>query len=103
MKLAPSNRTLAVLFIAILAVTLVNAFFIYYSNDTLQKQRNNDLSNLNQSLNQTYVSLNQSDTEMRNLLNGKIDNVDARLPIGQYNYVVYRYWDYNNNVSIYLA
>jgi hypothetical protein len=103
MKLAPSNRTLAVLFISILAVTLVNAFFIYYSNDTLQKQRNQDLSNLNQSLNQTYVSLNQSDTEMRNLLNGKIDNVDARLPIGQYDYVVYRYWDYSNNVSIYLA
>jgi hypothetical protein len=103
MKLAPSNRTLAVLFIAILAVTLVNAFFIYYSNDTLQKQRNQDLSNLNQSLNQTYVSLNQSDYEMRNLLNGKIDNVDARLPIGQYDYVVYRYWDYNNNVSVYLA
>jgi|WetSurMetagenome_2_1015567.scaffolds.fasta_scaffold06845_5 hypothetical protein len=103
MKLAPSSHTLAILFIAILAVSLVNTFFIYYSNETLQKQRNQDLSDVNQSLNQTYVSLNQTDTEMRNLLNGKIDNVYARLPIGQYNYVVYRYWDYKNNVSVYLA
>jgi hypothetical protein len=103
MKLAPSNRTLAILFIIILAVSLVNMVLIVYSNDTLQKQRNQDLSDLNQSINQTYVSLNQTDYDMQNLLNGRINNVDARLPVGQYDYVIYRYWDYNNNVSVYLA
>ena len=102
MKLAPSNRTLAILFIVILAVSVVNTFLIVYSTDTLQKQRNQDVSDLNQSLNQTYTALNQTDYAMQDLLNGKIDNVNARLPIGQYDYVIYRYWDYNNNVSIYM-
>jgi hypothetical protein len=102
MKLAPSNRTLAILFIAILVVSVVDTFFIVYNNDTLQKQRNQDVSNLNQALNNTATSLNQTDYEMQNLLNGKIDNVNARLPIGQYDYVVYRESD-SNGASVYLA
>ena len=110
MKLAPSNRTLAILCIAILAVLVANTTSIIYSYTTLQNQRNQDFSQLNgalnqtnTSLNQTYTSLNQSDYVMEALLNGRIDNVDARLPIGQYDYVIYRYWDYNFNVSVYLA
>ena len=102
MKLAPSNRTLAILFIAILVVSVVDTFFIVYNNDSLQKQRNLDVSNLNQALNDTATSLNQSDIALQNLLSGKIDNVDARLPVGQYDYVVYRDSDNSGN-SIYLA
>lgn len=111
MKLAPSNRALAILFIVILAVSLFNSFFIAYSNNTLQKTQNRDISALdqamnqalNQALNQTAITLNQSDYKIQNLLNGKIENVNARLPIGQYDYVIYRYWNYNCNESIYQA
>jgi hypothetical protein len=103
MKLAPSNRTLALLLIGVLAVSVVNATFISYSYMTLQSQRNQDLTDLNAALNQTYTTLNQTDYVMQSLLNGKIDNVNARLPIGQYDYVIYRYWDYNFNVSVFLA
>ncbi len=102
MKLAPSNRTLAVLFIAILIFSSVNTFLILYSNSTLQKQRNQDVADQNQALNQTSISLNQTDYVIKDLLNGKIDNVDARLPVGQYDYVIYRYWDYVNNASVYM-
>ncbi len=102
MKLAPSSRTLAILFIAILVVSVADTFFIVYNNDTLQKQRNRDIANLNQALNDTATSLNQTDYEMQNLLNGKIDNVNSRLPIGQYDYVIYRDSD-GNGVLDYLA
>ncbi len=103
MKLAPSNRTLAVLFIVILVVSVVNTFLIVYSNETLQKQRNQDISDQNQALNQTYTSLNQTDYVIQDLLTGKIDNLNARLPVEQYDYVIYRNWDYNTNVSVYMA
>jgi hypothetical protein len=110
MKLAPSNRTLALLFIAILAVSVINTILIVYSNQTLQMQRNKDiaeqnraLNQTNTSLNQTYISLNQTDYVIKDLLNGKIDNIDARLPLEQYDYVIYRYWDPYHNVSEYLA
>ena len=102
MKVARPNRIFAVLFIVILVLSLSNTYLIMHYNDALQKQRNQDVSDLNQALNQTYTALNQTDYAMQDLLNGKIDNVNARLPIGQYDYVIYRYWDYNNNVSIYM-
>ncbi len=105
MKLAPSNRTLAIMFIAILIFSGVNTFLIVYDKDTLQEQRNKDVADQNQALNHTSTSLNalnETDHIIQNLLNGKIENVDARLPVGQYDYVIYRYWDYNNNVSIYV-
>jgi hypothetical protein len=151
MKFTPSTRTLAILFLAILVVSVVNSYLIIdnknaiidnknaiidnnnaiidnknaiidnknaiidnknaiiNNNNDLQKQRNQDVSNFNQSLNQTYSSLNQTDTAlnqttyaMQDLLNRKIDNLNALLPIEQYDYVIYRYWDYNSNVSIYM-
>jgi hypothetical protein len=102
MKLAPSNRTLAVLFIVILIFSGVNTFLIFYSNNALQKQRNQDVADQNQALNQTSTSLSETDYVIKDLLNGKIDNVDARLPVGQYDYVIYRYWDYVNNASVYM-
>jgi hypothetical protein len=102
MKLAPSNRTLAVLFIVVLVFSGVNTFFIVFSNNSLQSQRNQDLADQNRALDQTYRSLNETDYIMQNLLNGKIDNVDARLPVGQYDHVIYRFWDYNSNVSVYM-
>ena len=102
MKVAHPNRIFAVLFIVIFVLSLSNTYLIMHYNDALQKQRNQDVSDLNQALNQTYTALNQTDYAMQDLLNGKIDNVNARLPIGQYDYVIYRYWDYNNNVSIYM-
>ncbi len=103
MKLAPSNRTLAILFIVILVVSLLNTFLIVYSNYSLQKRQDKDIGDLNQALNKTSTFLSQTDLEIQNLLNGKIENVNARLPIGQYDYVIYRYWNYNSNVSDYLA
>jgi hypothetical protein len=102
MKLAPSNSTLAALFVFILIFSAVNTFLIVYNNNTLQNQRNRDLADQTQALNQTSTSLSQADSTIQNLLNGKIDNVNGLLPIGQYDYVIYRYWDYNNNVSVYL-
>jgi len=109
MKIA-STRVLAVLFIAVLAVSVANTYLIINNNDLQQKQRNRDLSASNQvksqidtslsQLNQTDSQLNQSDYAMLDLLNGKIDNLNALLPIQQYNYVIYRYW---NNQSFYLA
>lgn len=102
MKFAPSNRILAILFIVILIFSGVNTFLIVYNNNTLQRQRNQDITDQNQALNQTAIALNHTDYIVQNLLNGKIDNVNARLPVGQYDYVIYRYWDYNNNVSIYM-
>ena len=102
MKLAHPNRIFALLFIVILALSLSNTYLILHYNDTQEKQRNQDVSDLNQAINQTYTSLNQTDYVIQDLLNGKIDNVTARLPIGQYDYVIYRYWDYNSNVSLYM-
>jgi hypothetical protein len=114
---APSNRVLAVLFIVILAVSVVNTVLIVFNNDALQKQRNQDLvnvadlqqaitqnisdlnsdiskvnqnvTNLTTEMNQNYTALNESQYVMEALLTGQIDNLNARMPIDQYDYVVY--------------
>ena len=103
MKLAPSNRTLAVLFIAILVVSVVNSVLIAYSAYSVGQQRNKDVSDLNFAISQNFTALTETQYVMQALFNGKIDNLDARLPIGQYDYVVYRVWDYSSNISVYLA
>jgi hypothetical protein len=135
MKFAPSNKVLASLFIIILAVSAGNTFLILYYNDSVQKQRTQDLSNenktnqaLNQSLsqsisqnsqalnqtiealdqtntdlNQTYFELNQTDYVIQDLLNGKIDNLNGRLPIGQYDYVIYQYYNNQNGTFMVAA
>ncbi|MCW4009654.1 MAG: hypothetical protein NWF05_03420 [Candidatus Bathyarchaeota archaeon] len=51
------------------------------------------LNQTNADLNQTYTELNQTDYRIQNLLNGKIDNLNARLPIEQYDYIIYQYRD----------
>jgi len=109
MRLA-ATHVLAVLFIAVLAVSIANTYLIINNNDQQQKQRSQDLQAANQAaekvntsldqLNQTDSQLNQSDYAMLDLLNGKINNLNALLPIQEYNYVIYRYW---NNQSFYLA
>jgi hypothetical protein len=102
MKVARSTVILSVLFLAILAISLYNTALIVHNNNALQEQRNKDVNNLNQSISQAYSSLNQSDYALRDLLNGRIDNLDARLPIEQYDYVISRSWDYKSNSSVYL-
>ncbi len=59
-----------------------------------------DVASLEAALNQTYAALNQTDYELRNQLNSEISNLNARLPIEQYDYVIYRFWD---NGSVFLA
>ena len=135
MKYPLSNIILAVLFVAILVVSIVNTHMIMYNNSTLQTQNieqdnqhkqdisalnnalnqtnsninqsyfdlNKTYSDLNQSVNQMYEDLNQTYVDMQNLLSGKIDNLEARLPIEQYDYVIYDEWDSLNNVSVCFA
>jgi hypothetical protein len=103
MKLAHPDRILAALFIIVLALSLSNTYLILHYNDAQQQQRSQDLADLNQTINQTYTSLNQTDYVILDLLNGKIDNLNARLPIEQYDYVIYRVWNYQTNNSEYLA
>jgi hypothetical protein len=103
MKLSPSNRTLAILFIAILAFSVVNTFLILYRTSTLETEFNQNLASLNQTVIQNYAALNQTYYDLQTWLNGEIDNLNARLPIGQYDYVIFRYWDYLSNVSVYVA
>ncbi|MCW4019491.1 MAG: hypothetical protein NWF00_12580 [Candidatus Bathyarchaeota archaeon] len=122
MNLASSNRVLAVLFIAILASSIANTLLIVHFNGVIQQQRDRDVSDLTQAinqtntsvdqtnaalnqtniaLNQTYTSLIQADQDIEDLLNGKIDNLSARLPIEEYDYVLYREWGYQQNASVY--
>ena len=100
MKLSPSNRTLATLFIAILAFSAVNTFLILYRTSTLETQFNQSISSLNQTLIQNYAALNQSYNNLQSQLDREIASLNARLPIEQYDYVIYRYWD---NVSVFVA
>ncbi len=118
---APSNRVLAALFVAVLAVSVLNTVLIVFNNDALQRQRNQDVAdvanlqqsmnqslsevqssitgdilginqsllNLTQEMNQNYTALNESQYVMQALLTGQIDNLDARMPIDQYDYIVY--------------
>jgi hypothetical protein len=114
MKFVPSNRVLTLLFIAILVVSLVNTYLIFYNNDATRaaieeqtakqnQQLDKAVSGLNQDLNKTYTSLNQTDTVIQNLLSGKIDNLESRLPIAQYDYVISSEWDFDNNVTSYFV
>ncbi len=102
MRLSRSNTLIAVVLVALLAVSLFNSYQIYLNNLkdlSLQAQRDQDLSDFNAALNQT-----KTDTQtMDDLLNGKITDVGARLPIGQYGCVFYRVWNYIANVSDYLV
>ncbi|MFB3889613.1 MAG: hypothetical protein ACE14S_08990 [Candidatus Bathyarchaeia archaeon] len=113
MKLVPSNRVLAVLFIGVLAFSAVNTYLIFYRTDELQRQLQQQidqnhaaltvlterLDQVNQVLMQVNAALNQlNQTDMdlqrqTDLLNGKIDNLNARLPIEQYDYAIYRNGD----------
>jgi hypothetical protein len=103
MNLAQPNRILGVLLIAVLALSVSNTYLIFHYNSIQEQQRSQDLADLNQTLNQAYTSLNQTDYAIKDLLNGKIDNLNARLPIEQYDYVIYRVWNYQINASEYLA
>jgi hypothetical protein len=111
MKFAPSTSSLAialaVLFITVLIVSSFNTYMIYTNQDAAQRERSQDIAQQNDLNNQfndaLYLQRNQTGQEIRDmadLLSSKIDNLNARLPIGQYDYVVYRYW---NNVSVYSA
>jgi hypothetical protein len=117
MKLTPSNKVLAVLFLGILIFSMVNTYLIANYNSKLEnrnieqdnKQRQ-DVSDLNQALNQTSLNLSQTDAELRqnmqdmqNLLDGNLENIENRLPIEQYDYIICREWDNINNISIYFA
>lgn len=96
MKLTPSNRVLAALFIVILALSASNTYLILHYYDVQRAQRDQDLLNLNQAFNQSSSAINQSNSDIQNLyagqtlLNGRIDNVNSLLPVSQYDYVVYQ-------------
>jgi hypothetical protein len=100
MNLSPSNRTLAILFIVILLFSAVNTFLILYRTSTLETQLNQSISSLNQTLIQNYASLNQSYNNLQSKLDLEIASLNDRLPVEQYDYVIYRYWD---NVSVFVA
>jgi type II secretory pathway pseudopilin PulG len=99
MKLSGFNSVIVVVLIALLAVSLFNTYQIYSNDTRLQNQRDQDLSDLTTALNQT----NSNMQTMQDLLNGKITDIGARLPIEQYGCVVYRVWNYVENVSDYLV
>jgi hypothetical protein len=103
MKLSPSNKTLAILFIVILAFCAVNTFLIVYQTATLEDHFSQNLNSLNQTVIENYNALNQSYIDLQTRLNGEIDNLNARLPVEQYDYVVYRNWNDNDNTSVYIA
>ena len=100
MQMYPSNRKLAIMFIAILSFSAVNTFLILYKTRTLETQFNQSISSLNQTLIRNYASLNQSYNNLQSQLEREIASLNARLPIEQYDYVIYRYWD---SVSIFVA
>jgi hypothetical protein len=94
--LTSSNRILALLFIVILGLSVANTYLILHYNDNLQSQRNQDIADINQAIDQTNAALNNSNSEIANLyagqtlLSGRIDNVNALLPVGLYDFVVYK-------------
>jgi hypothetical protein len=102
MKVTLSSRILAILFIAVLAISAANTYMLYYTVNMQQGQRQNDLNQLNNQIDQNYLKLNQSDTDTVQLLNGTINNASSdlikRLPLEQYDYIIYRVWQ---NGSIY--
>ncbi len=96
MKFTPSNRTIGVLFIMTLALSAANTYLILHYNDEQQRQRNQDMANLNHALEQANAALNQSNSKIQNLyagqvlLNVSINNVNDLLPVAQYDYMIYR-------------
>ncbi|MCW4005747.1 MAG: hypothetical protein NWF04_04015 [Candidatus Bathyarchaeota archaeon] len=93
MKFALSNRVWAVLFVAVLVFSGVNTYLILDRTNTLQAQRDQDYAELNHAytdLNQRYTALNQTYTDFSNLFSSQLTSIAARLPIEQYDYVLYQ-------------
>jgi hypothetical protein len=100
MRLNLSNRALTALLIFTLAFSAVNTFLILYRTSVIETQLSEDLASLEQRLNETNAVLNQTVHEFWDEVNREIIYLKDRLPIEQYDYVVYRYWD---NVSVFVA
>ncbi len=90
MKLALSNRNLTVILVVVLVFSGVNTYLLLDRTSKLQTQLDQSYTALDEALNQTYTALNQTDYNIQNQLNVEIDNLNARLPIEQYDYVIYR-------------
>ncbi len=100
MKLTLSNRNLTIILVVVLAFSVVSSVLLLYRTNVLQTQLDESYAALDEALNQTYAALNQTDYNLQNQLNLEIDSLNARLPIEQYDYVIYRYWD---NGSVFVA
>jgi len=97
MKLALSNQSLTAILVGVLAFSVVNTYLLLDRTDKLQNQLDQRMTALNEEvtqnywiLNQRYLSLNQTDYDILNQLHNGLSNLNTRLPIEQYDYVIFK-------------
>lgn len=100
MRFTLSNRNLSVLLVVVLVFSVVSSALLLYRTAVLQTQLDESYAALDAALNQNFTVLNQTDYNLQSQLTLEVDSLNARLPIEQYDYVIYRYWDHG---SVYVA
>lgn len=97
MKLALSNRVLTIMLAGVLAFSVVNIYLLLDQTNKLQTRIDQSIEALNEevshnywALNQSYLALNQTDYEILTQLHNGLSNLNALLPIEQYDYVVFK-------------
>ncbi|GEM_PF-417153 len=97
MKLALSNQNLMAILVGVLAFSVVNTYLLLDRTDKLQNQLDQQITALNEevnqnywALNQRYFALNQTDYDILAQLHNGLSNLNIRLPIEQYDYVIFK-------------